>query len=237
VASHAVAEDANKPILVGAASKLRGVKSIVSATAAPIGPGATAMFEVVTKGKYNRLSLISMLVKTNNAFTGVNSVRLNHGKTIHIFNKDAYDAGSEANNQLSSHIPGLGNQFIREPEGNVIHKHPGIQPGVGDMEIQDAPGLARLPKSPSKDSRSASRLFLRAGVGSTARAENQQPGEKHHGYAVAGYQRARHVRRFVHRQAHVNTHVAFLAAGSLATRHHERRIEQTRRRTPWARVA
>jgi len=141
VASHAVvavAEDANNQILVDAGSKLKGVKSIVSATDTAIGPDETAMFEVVAKGKYNRLSLISMLVKTNDAFTGVNSVRLNRGKTIRVFNKGACDAGSEANNQLSSHIPGVGNQFVHDAEGNVIRKHPGIQPGIGDIEIQDA---------------------------------------------------------------------------------------------------
>lgn len=143
IASHGVAgvaEDANGGVLVDALNKLRSVKSADLGADAPIGPGATASFEVTTKGRYNRLSIVSMLVNTNDAFTGVNSYRLNRAKkSMRMIQKGAYDAGSEVNNQLKTHIPGpcCGNAFVREPEGDVIRKHAGIQDGVGDLTVAD----------------------------------------------------------------------------------------------------
>jgi hypothetical protein len=75
-----------------------------------------------------------MLVNTNDAFTGVDSLRLRNRKVV--IHARAYDAGSEKNNQLASHIPGPvgGNPFVRDPEGELIRMHPGIQPGVGDLD-------------------------------------------------------------------------------------------------------
>jgi hypothetical protein len=47
----------------------------------------------------------------------------------------AYDAGSERNNELATHIPGpcCNNPFVRDPEGALIGPHPGIA-GVGDLD-------------------------------------------------------------------------------------------------------
>jgi hypothetical protein len=46
----------------------------------------------------------------------------------------AYDAGSERNNELASHIPGpcCGNPFVRDPEGALVGPHEGIS-GRGDL--------------------------------------------------------------------------------------------------------
>jgi hypothetical protein len=73
-----------------------------------------------------------MLVNTNDAFTGVDSLRLGaHGASIATM---AYDAGSERNNELRSHIPGpcCGNPFVRDPEGQLIRPHEGIT-GRGEL--------------------------------------------------------------------------------------------------------
>ena len=47
----------------------------------------------------------------------------------------AYDAGSERNNELRSHIPGpcCNNPFVRDPEGALIAPHAGIT-GVGELD-------------------------------------------------------------------------------------------------------
>jgi hypothetical protein len=126
----AVAEDAALPIFVDTYTQTPGVRSATVGGAAPIAPGATATFEVEAQ-RGDRLSLISMLVNTNDAFTGLDSVRL--GRRHQEFHVRAYDAGTEANNEDPGFIPGPagGNPGARDPEGDVIRHHEGLvgQPG------------------------------------------------------------------------------------------------------------
>lgn len=146
-ASHAVAaiaEDANNAPATeivgllrrsGTLSGVTGVDAGADAPA-PIGPGASQTYRVKTTSRASqyRLTMLAMLVNTNDAFTGIDSykLRLGHDKSKTVYLK-AYDAGSEANNQGAEYIPGPvgGNPFVRDPEGNVIRKHPGIEDGVG----------------------------------------------------------------------------------------------------------
>ena len=118
IASHgvaAIAEDANNAVLESALPQIAGVMSAETGAGGPIGPGGTAVYEVESQGAYNRLSILTMLVNTNDAFTGLDSLHLRgSGKTVL---RMAYDAGSERNNELASHIPGPagGNPFVRDP--------------------------------------------------------------------------------------------------------------------------
>ena len=134
----AIAEDANLPVFVDTYDQVRGVRSSEVGGAGPIGPGASTSFEITAK-RGERLSLVGMLVNTNDAFTGLDSVRL--GNRTKVIEVDAYDAGTEVNNELASHIPGPvgGNPFVREPEGGVIAPHEGItgQPGGIDPMVYD----------------------------------------------------------------------------------------------------
>jgi hypothetical protein len=93
-------------------------------------PGTAATYTVSARGPYARLSLLTMLVNTNDAFTGLDSVRL-RGRERVVYTR-AYDAGSERNNELAAFIPGpcCGNPFVRDPEGALVRKHPGIQGGA-----------------------------------------------------------------------------------------------------------
>jgi len=128
----AVAEDANLPIFVGTYADAPGVRSALVGGDAPFGPGGSVTFEV--EGKRNdRISIVSMLVNTNDAFTGIDSVRL--GNREKVFEVGAYDAGTELNNELAGFIPGpAGNSpFVRSPEGAVITPHAGVQ-GGGDLD-------------------------------------------------------------------------------------------------------
>ena len=140
IASHgvaAIAEDANNSVLESALAKIRRVMSVETVAQDPIAPGEIATFAVTTKGRYNRLSLITMGVQTNDMFTGTSSLRLHRIAGMRMLNTRGWDAGSEANNQLKSHIPGpcCGNGMVRDPEGDVIRPHPGIQAGVGDADV------------------------------------------------------------------------------------------------------
>ena len=137
----AVAEDANLSIYVGTYSETRGVREALVGGAAPFGPGGHVTFEFEAK-RNDRVSIVSMLVNTNDAFTGLDSVRL--GNQTQVFEVGAYDAGTEVNNELASHIPGpAGNShFVRDPEGAVIAAHGGIvgQPGGIDPAVHNWEG-------------------------------------------------------------------------------------------------
>jgi Spondin_N len=135
IASHgvaAIAEDADNSVLESALPQVHGVKSVATGAGGPIPSGTTRTYTVETRGRFNRLSLLMMLVNTNDAFTGLDSLRLRgHGTNLVTM---AYDAGSERNNELKRYIPGpcCGNAFVREPEGNLIRMHEGIT-GRGEL--------------------------------------------------------------------------------------------------------
>jgi hypothetical protein len=142
IANHAVAaiaEDANNAVALEVAGKIRGVGAgatgvDVNATdPAPIGPGGKQTYSLDVKGYYGKLTVLAMLVNSNDAFTGLDSVRLPRqvGKTRSHY-RIAYDAGSEKNNEGAKYIPGPvgGNPFVRDPEGDVIRAHPGVKGGA-----------------------------------------------------------------------------------------------------------
>jgi hypothetical protein len=135
IATHpvaAIAEDANNAPAESALAGLPGVRVVSTGAGGPIPPGATRTYTVETGGHFNRLSVLTMLVNTNDGFTGLDSLRLGgHGDTLRT---RAYDAGSEVNNEDADFIPGpcCNHPFVRDPEGALIRMHPGIT-GVGDL--------------------------------------------------------------------------------------------------------
>jgi Spondin_N len=136
IASHpvaAIAEDANNGPAESALADVRGVRSVFTGTGGPIPSGESRTYVVATRGSADRLSVVTMLVNTNDAFTGLDSLRL-RGRSLSR-HTGAYDAGSEANNEQTEFIPGpcCGNAFVRDPEGRLIRMHPGIL-GIGDLD-------------------------------------------------------------------------------------------------------
>jgi hypothetical protein len=134
IASHgvaAIAEDANNSVLESALAGMRGIRSVMTGAGGPIGPGDSRTYAISTRGKYSRLSLLTMLVNTNDAFTGLDSFRAHRASRMTM----AYDAGSEKNNEQAEYIPGpcCGNPFVRDPEGALVGMHPGIL-GIGDLD-------------------------------------------------------------------------------------------------------
>jgi hypothetical protein len=135
IASHglaAIAEDADNTVLESALPSLPGVKSVFTGAGGPIPSGQSRTYSVETHGWFNRLSLVTMLVNTNDAFTGLDSLRLSGRDETLATN--AYDAGSERNNELKAFIPGpcCNNPFVRDPEGALIRHHEGIT-GRGEL--------------------------------------------------------------------------------------------------------
>ena len=86
-------------------------------------PGTSREFVVSSQGNFHRLSLIWMLVRTNDAFTGLDSVKLKAGTWL----VNAYDGGSEANNENPLFTPP--NFFVRDQSAELIKPHPGLVAG------------------------------------------------------------------------------------------------------------
>ncbi|MEZ5490438.1 MAG: spondin domain-containing protein [Gammaproteobacteria bacterium] len=84
----------------------------------------------------NVLTLISMLIPTNDAFIALNGVTLPTTGRINYY-PSVYDAGSETNDEICANIPGpacggAGDSPDDAGEG-YIYTHPGIH-GIGDLE-------------------------------------------------------------------------------------------------------
>lgn len=109
----------------------------------PVLPGQSRTVTVTANGKYNRLSVAGMLVITNDAFFAVRNIKVrplafkNAGSRTQTHRAEAYDAGSEANTESCSDIPGppCGNPGVRVTDGaeGFVYISPGIN-GSGDVD-------------------------------------------------------------------------------------------------------
>jgi len=145
-----VAENGNVPALVDELNGNPAVRGVV-AGAGPLGPGQSVSFEI--SGKPGRaLSVVSMLICTNDGFTGVDGLRLPADGSLTVMG-DAYDAGTEINTEDLADIvppcqalngvpddegaPGTGVSDPALAEGGVIDLHDGIQGGIADLTVAD----------------------------------------------------------------------------------------------------
>lgn len=128
-----VAEDGITLTGTSAFANSPGVEA-VSAEGSSIAPGASYSFDVQAKGPARLLSLVTMLGNTNDAFTGLDAIRLTGGtKTYRVL---AYDAGSEMNDQLLASISGsccsdVGRHGVAQ--SMPITFSTGIQANTGDL--------------------------------------------------------------------------------------------------------
>jgi len=128
-----IAEDAVNGPMVEKLSNSKKVFEVVEGSEV-IFPQGEVSFKIKTKRKYRRLSLVSMLVNTNDAFTGISAAKLPYrGEKVYYLY--AYDAGTEKNTELIDHIPGpcCGNPLVRIPTHEKIKVHRGIS-GIGDLD-------------------------------------------------------------------------------------------------------
>lgn len=66
-----------------------------------LAPASSTTFSMNTDGTANdRLSIVAMLLPTNDAFAGLNAVEIPSDPGTYVFNLPAYDAGTEANDEL-----------------------------------------------------------------------------------------------------------------------------------------
>lgn len=132
-----LAEDGVPDIVRNEVARRRGVRS--AGVANRIAAGRSISFTVRTTTRHRRLSWASMLVCTNDGFTGQSSYALplkRNGRTrfsVRV-NARAYDGGSEVNDERSSSVPCLGAHGVGRDERRVIRRHPGIS-GRGDLTV------------------------------------------------------------------------------------------------------
>jgi hypothetical protein len=134
----AIAEKGDVSVQVAAVKGDNRVRGAAVGTG-PIGPQGSQTIVVDVNGG-SRVSAVSMLVNTNDAFLGLNTVRgpRYRGQTF-VYDVIAYDSGTEANDQLRDSIPGpccdtgVNNDSDEGAEG-FIHVHRGIHANVGELE-------------------------------------------------------------------------------------------------------
>lgn len=144
-AVQAVAENGGVPVLAAALDKAvdqagLGVSGV--GAAAPVAPGDEVSFEITTIA--NHLSVVAMLICTNDGFAGLDSAKLptRDGQT-RTYRLRGYDAGTEVNTELDADLVpapfclggdiGSGETNPDLAESGVIRRHRGIT-GVGDLD-------------------------------------------------------------------------------------------------------
>ena len=128
----ALAEDAAADDLI---ALLESVGAEVEQAGTGIPPGGQVTVRIEASGLNRVISAVGMLVTTNDAFFGLDSVRPRGRSTA--YRVPAYDAGSEANNENCAFIPGppCGNGGVRDSvdaEG-FVHIHNGVH-GIAESQ-------------------------------------------------------------------------------------------------------
>lgn len=78
-----------------------GAKSVENPAGGLLAPGASIMANLGDPGATNtQLSIVSMLIPTNDGFVTLNNLTLPTAKGTYTYMLNAYDAGTEANNEI-----------------------------------------------------------------------------------------------------------------------------------------
>ena len=138
----AIAENGNNDPLVALLSGSAAVLDSATGTA-PVKPGESATITVEAPAG-SLLSVVFMLICTNDGFSGVDSMTLPASGSESV-DSNAYDAGTEMNTEdFDNMVPpcsnltgvGTGETDPALAEGGVIAAHPGIQGGT-DLTVAD----------------------------------------------------------------------------------------------------
>lgn len=118
------------------AAKLLATPGVSDAQVSTTGtlPGKTTTLMITAKRGTDNVSIGSMLGATNDAFLAITDVDLPKGRRVVTYMAEAYDAGSEDNDELAATVPGVGGEGYsptNHGEG-FVHIHNGIH-GIGAL--------------------------------------------------------------------------------------------------------
>jgi len=78
-----------------------GATYVANPAAGLLAPAAATTFNMNTDGTNNtRLSVVAMLLPTNDGFAGLNAIEIPSEPGRYVYNVNAYDAGTEANDEI-----------------------------------------------------------------------------------------------------------------------------------------
>ena len=134
----ALAEAGDVGPLVARATGSPAVRDI-AVSSGPLPPGGSVTLELAAGGRFDHVSVASMLVPSNDAFFAANGVEGPRGHDTVVVLSPAYDAGTERNDQECASIPGppnvcQGEGFNASRAGaeGFVHVHRGIH-DIGDL--------------------------------------------------------------------------------------------------------
>lgn len=124
-----------------------GANYVANPASGLLAPGASTMTMISTQGhKNDRLSIVAMLLPTNDGFVGADSLAIPKKPGTYTYYLNGYDAGTEANNEVINGGGAVGVLGIPAAPGgtggtgatgvpvmhenHTVHIHPGI---IGDM--------------------------------------------------------------------------------------------------------
>jgi hypothetical protein len=109
-----------------------GGKSVENPAAGLLAPGAMAMADLGDPGATNtQLSVVAMMLPTNDGFIALNNMTLPTAKGTYTYMLNAYDAGTEANNELrGSGAPGMAGMPVPPPLESLVGTGGTGVPGV-----------------------------------------------------------------------------------------------------------
>lgn len=86
----------------GLTTDMEAVQANISANPAEglLAPGAATSLTLETSDTNTELSVVAMVLPTNDAFIGLNSIPIPSQAGSYVYNINAYDAGTEANDEL-----------------------------------------------------------------------------------------------------------------------------------------
>jgi len=122
-----------------------GARNVVNPASGPLAPGASATASLEADKHHNFLSVVAMLLPTNDGFAGLDAIRIPKKEGTYTYYLNGYDAGTEANDEIINgggppNVPGIpvdpgsnggtGGSGVAGPDNNsLVHVHRGI---VGD---------------------------------------------------------------------------------------------------------
>ncbi|MCY4045541.1 MAG: spondin domain-containing protein [Cellvibrionales bacterium] len=96
---------ANTNLLNASANIAEGAADAPGASDGPVAPGGSFTVTLTTDDNNPYLSLASLLLPTNDGFVGLDSWKIPETQGTYVINLNAYDAGTEANDELATSIP------------------------------------------------------------------------------------------------------------------------------------